>query len=166
MTAYVDVALSGKRQHLGDAVDQSELESELLFPALRALVNASILDEEDVCAQQVPVLRSRVDVVCIRKRDSTLLSIELKKSSWMRANDQARPHGAWSHRTYIAMDSSRVPAQYHRAFVFLGIGVILTKNDPVRIYRRSPRTKLSSRYLSRLVRGYVKEHGKRLGSLL
>lgn len=147
-------------------IDQSNLESSLLAPTLKVLVESLVLDENDICAQQVPVIRSKVDVVCMRSRDSTLLSIELKKSSWIRANDQAKRHGAWSHRTYISMDSTKMPDTYMRTFSVLGIGVVLTKNNPVTLYRRSPKTKLSSLHLSKIVRAYVKVHGKRITSLL
>jgi len=147
-------------------IDQSDFEASQLGPTLSTLVKAAILDESDICAQQVPVIRSKVDVVCMRSRDSSLVSIELKKSSWSRANEQAKRHGAWSHRTYVAMDSTKIPAHYLEIFAGLGIGVVLTKTNPVTLYRRSPRGKLASRYLSSKVRKYVKEHGNLVGSLI
>lgn len=145
---------------------QSEYEADLLKPALLALLDASILELGDLCAQQVPVVRNKVDVVCVRSRDSTLISLELKKSSWMGAYDQAKRHGAWCHRTYVAVDSRSVPDRYGEFWSILGIGIILTKDRPAKIYKRSPRSTLSSLYLSRLTRAYVREYGYEIRCIL
>ena len=145
---------------------QSQHEAELLRPALLALLGASILDEQDVCAQQVPIVRNRVDAVCVRSRDSTLISVELKKSSWIGAFEQAKRHGAWCHRTYVAVDSRSVPDRYGESWAILGIGVILTKDRPATIYKRSPRSTLSSLYLSRLARAYVRAYGREICTIL
>ena len=147
-------------------IDQSEKEAAILRPALTALITAAVLDENDICAQQVPIIRSRVDVVCIRIRDSSLISIELKKNNWLQAYAQARRHGAWSHRTYIAIDSSHVPDRYHDSWSALGIGIILTRDHPALVYRRSPRTRLSSLYLSRIARAHVRRYGELITSLI
>ena len=139
-------------------------EATLLKPSINALIGAEVLDKNDVCAQEVPVIGNSVDVVCIRARDSTLIGIELKLNNWARVNDQAKRHGAWAHRTYVAVNSKSVPRIYRKIYSALGIGIILTKTDPVTIYKRSPKTNISSRHLSRLVRAYVREYGRPISS--
>ena len=124
------------------------------------------MQEDDLCAQEVPVIRNRADVVCIRRRDASLLCIELKENNWSRANEQARRHGAWAHRTYIAIGSKYIPPLYDDVCTLFKIGVVLATAESANIAKKSPRKRPSSKHLIKTIRTYVKAYGEPVASLL
>lgn len=141
-------------------------EDQLLAPSITALIEASILERDDICAREVPVIRNRADAVCIRKRDASLLCIELKASDWSRVNQQAKRHRAWAHRTYIAIASRHIPDLYADFCTLFKIGIVLATTRSANIAKKSPRTRPSSKHLMHTIRAYVKAHGKPAASLL
>ena len=148
------------------SVSSSPRERSLLAPSLSALIQACILHQDDLCAEEVPIIRNRADAVCVRSQDATLVCLELKENNWSRVNQQAKRHGAWAHRTYLAMGAKSIPAEYHALYATLKIGVVLATSEPPDIIRRSARVSPSSRHLVRAVRAYVRAHGRPLSELL
>ncbi len=141
-------------------------EDYLLAPSLSALVRASILNQDDLCAQEVPIIRNRADAVCVRGKDATLVCLELKENNWSRVNQQAKRHGAWAHRTYVALGAKAVPEKYNALYTHLKIGVVLADSHPADIAKRSPRGKPASIHLVRAIRAYVREHGRPISEML
>ncbi len=141
-------------------------EDSLLRPALTALVDARVLSRTDIFAREVPVIRNRVDVVCLRGRDSSLVGIELKVNDWSRVSEQAKRHGAWSHRIYVVIGSKSLPPKYLDTYEILQIGVVLAEHDSAQIVKRSPRRTPASHHLMHTIRAHVRQYGTPVAALL
>lgn len=141
-------------------------ETVLLLPSLRALVEGSVLSEDDTYAEEVKIVRNRADVVFLRKCDSSLVSLELKTSDWFRVSEQAKRHGAWAHQTYIAIAAESIPTTYNAICSTLDIGVVLANSTTACVVKLSARRQPASDYLTSSIRDHVRDSGKPVSEIL